>query len=113
MAVLVKRVNRFGVPCIQSINATLSDTRLTLTFASHANVRDDFQGLFLVNIPSLPADLPTGELSVPVYLSTEGYFGSEKQLFTAKGDPVGTNEIKVGVYLCFYDSTTGLVRVMM
>lgn len=113
MAVLVKGVNRNGIPCIQSIGATLDDSRLTIRFASHANVSDNFQGLFLVYINSLPADLPTGELALPIYLQTEGYLGSEKQLFTAKSDPVSTNEIKVGVYLCFYDSTTGLVRVMM
>lgn len=112
MAVLVKRVNRLGIPCIQNIGATIDLTRLTITFASHANVSDYFQGLFLVNITSLPP-LPEEEDAVPIYLATEGYQGSEKQLFTPQGQAVTTNEIAIGVYLCFYDSTIGKVRVMM
>jgi len=110
MAVIVKRVNRLGIPCIKSITANVDDTRLTLTFANHANVSDYFQGLFLVYVDSLPT-LP--ETAVPVYLNTEGYLGSDKQLFTPQGVAVTSAEIAVGVYLCFYDSTTGKVRVMM
>lgn len=110
MAVIVKRVNRLGIPCIRNISATLSADRLTITFAAHANVRDDFQGLFLVNLTSIPA---TEEEDLPVYLSTEGYLGSEKQLFTPQGVAVPADEVVDGVYLCFYDSTTGKVRVMM
>lgn len=112
MAVLVKRVNRLGIPCIQSIGTSIDTTSLTIRFASHANVSDNFQGLFLVYVNSLPP-LPEEEDAVPIYLATEGYLGSEKQLFTPQGQAVTTNEIAVGVYLCFYDSTTGKVRVMM
>ena len=108
---LVKRVNRAGIPCIKNINADLSDTRLTLTFASHANVSDDFQGLFLVYLTNLPDT--SGADETPVYLSTEGYLGSEKQLFTPQGVAVTADLVVEGVYLCFYDSTTQKVRVMM
>lgn len=107
---IVTRVNTRGIPCIKTIKTTLDDTRLTLTFAPHQNVSDFFQGLFLVYIESLPT-LP--ETPVDIYLSTEGYLGSEKQLFTPQGEAVQTNVVAVGVYLCFYDSTTGRVRVMM
>lgn len=107
---IVTRVNTRGIPCIKTIRATLEDTRLTLTFASHENVSDFFQGLFLVYITSLPT-LPT--TPVDIYLNTEGYLGAEKQLFTPQGVAVQTDVVAVGVYLCFYDSTTGLVRVMM
>ena len=48
-----------------------------------------------------------------VYLFTEGYLGSERQLFTPQGTPVTSAETVDGVYLCFHDATTGLVRVMM
>lgn len=106
----VTRVNRLGIPTIKTINASASDTRLTLTFAPHQNVSDFFQGLFLVYITSLPAEIAD---DLPVYLSTEGYLGSEKQLFTPQSEPVPSQEVAIGVYLCFYDSTTGLVRVMM
>lgn len=112
MAVIVKRVNGLGIPCIRNINATLTDERLTITFAPHANVSDDFQGLFLVKLDNIPPT-PAGADPVPVYLSTEGYLGSEKQLFVPQSDPVPSNEVADGVYLCFYDSTTGKVRVMM
>ena len=112
MAVLVSRVNRLGIPCIKSIGASLTDTRLTITFANHANVSDNFQGLFLVYITDVPADAEETE-EIPVYFATEGYAGSEKQLFTPQTAPVYANEVRVGVYLCFYDSTTGRVRVMM
>lgn len=112
MAVIVSRVNRLGVPTIKSVAASLSDTRLTITFANHANVSDFFQGLFLVYITDVPPDAAT-TTDIPVYFSTEGYLGSEKQLFTPQTEPVFANEVKVGVYLCFYDSTTGRVRVMM
>lgn len=112
MAVIVKRVNRLGIPAIKTINASLSDTRLTLTFANHANVSDFFQGLFLVYVTSLPT-LPAPENAVPIYLNTEGYLGSDKQLFTPQGVAVTTSVIAEGVYLCFYDSTTDKVRVMM
>lgn len=107
---IVTRVNRLGIPAIKTIRATLGEDRLTLTFAPHANVSDFFQGLFLVYITSLPT-LPT--TPVDIYLNTEGYLGSDKQLFTPQGEAVQTNVVAVGVYLCFYDSTTGLVRVMM
>lgn len=109
---VVTRVNRLGIPCIKTINAVLSDTRLTLYFAPHVNVSDYFQGLFLVYINSLPT-LPAPEDAVDIYLATEGYLGSEKQLMTPQTVPVKTNVVAVGVYLCFYDSTTGQVRVMM
>lgn len=110
--VYVTRVNRLGVPCIRNINATLTDERLTITFAPHANVSDAFQGLFLVNLVNIPAAGAGADL-VDVYLTTEGYLGSEKQLFTPQGTAVGSNEVVDGVYLCFYDDATGKVRVMM
>lgn len=107
---IVTRVNRLGIPAIKTVRAVLDDTRLTLYFAPHQNVSDFFQGLFLVYIDSLPT-LP--ETAVDIYLATEGYLGSEKQLFTPQTQPVKTNVIAEGVYLGFYDSTTGKVRVMM
>lgn len=112
MAAIVTRVNTRGIPCIKSIGANLSDTQLTFTFANHLNVSDFFQGLFLIYITDVPADAAT-TTDIPVYLTTEGYLGSEKQLFTPQTTAVFANEVKVGVYLCFYDSTTGRVRVMM
>ena len=112
MAAIVTRVNRFGIPCIKSISTVLTDDRLTVTFASHQNVSDAFQGLFLVNLTDVPAAAAETE-DIPVYFATEGYLGSEKQLYTPQTTPVGANEVAVGVYLCFYDSTTGRVRVMM
>lgn len=108
--VLVKRVNRLGIPAIRNVSANLSDTRLTITFAAHANVSDAFQGFFVAyisNLPTAPDD------AVPVYLSTEGYLGSEKQLFTSQSVPVSTDEVAEGVYLCFYDSTSDKVIVML
>lgn len=106
----VTRVNRLGIPAIKTVGATLDSTRLTLKFAPHANVSDFFQGLFLVYITSLPT-LPT--TPVDIYLSTEGYLGSDKQLFTPQTEAVQTDVVAVGVYLCFYDSATDKVRVMM
>lgn len=108
----VRRVNRLGIPAIKTINAVLANGRLTLTFASHPNVSDFFQGLFLVYVTSLPT-LPAPEQAVPIYVATEGYPGQEKQLFTPQTVPVLTNVIAEGVYLCFFDSTTDKVRVMM
>lgn len=110
MAALVTRVNRMGIPAIRNIASNLDTTRLTVTFANHPNVSDYFQGLFLVNLTNLP---DTSESELPVYLQTEGYLGSEKQLFTPQGVAVPAGEVVDGVYLCFYDSTTGKVRVMM
>lgn len=112
MAVLVTRVNRLGIPALRSINASLADDRLTITFAPHANMPNNFQGLFLVKLDNVPP-APTGADPVPVYLYIDGYLGSEKQLFTPQGTPVTSAETVDGVYLCFYDATTGLVRVMM
>lgn len=112
MAVLVTRVNRLGIPALRSINVSLADDRLTITFAPHANMPNNFQGLFLVKLDNVPP-APTGADPVPVYLYIDGYLGSEKQLFTPQGTPVTSAETVDGVYLCFYDATTGLVRVMM
>ena len=112
MAVLVTRVNRLGIPALRNINASLTDERLTITFAQHANMPNNFQGLFLVKLDNVPRT-PTGTDPVPVYLYVDGYLGSEKQLFTPQGTPVTSAETVDGVYLCFYDATTGLVRVMM
>lgn len=99
-----------GIPAIRNIGSTLDSTRLTITFASHPNVSDNFQGFFVAYVSNLPA---APETAVPVYLFTEGMLGSEKQLFTPQGVAVTTAEVVEGVYLCFYDSTTGKVRVMM
>lgn len=112
MAVLVTRVNRLGIPALRNINASLTDERLTITFAPYANVPNNFQGLFLVKLDNVPLK-PAGADPVPVYLLIDGYLGSEKQLFTPQGTPVTSAETVDGVYLCFYDATTGLVRVMM
>ena len=112
MAVLVTRVNRLGIPALRSISASLTDDRQTITFAPHANMPNNFQGLFLVKLDNVPP-APTGADPVPVYLLIDGYLGSEKQLFTPQGTPVTSAETVDGVYLCFYDATTGLVRVMM
>lgn len=112
MTRFVVRVNRGGIPCIHNVSAAYSADRLTITFQPYANVSDEFQGLFLAKLDNLP-EPPTGADPVPVYLFTEGYLGSEKQLFTPQTDPVPSNVVKEGVYLCFYDSTTGKVRVMM
>lgn len=112
MAAIVTRVNRLGIPCIKNISAVLTDEKLTLTFASHPNVSDYFQGLFLVHVTGLPT-LPDPEDAVPIFMATEGYQGQEKQLYTPQTVPVLTNVLAEGVYLCFYDSTTGKVRVMM
>lgn len=106
----VKRVNRLGVPAIRNINAILSDDRLTITFANHPNVSDFFQGFFVVYITNIPA---SPETPVPVYLNTEGLLGSDKQLFDSHSVPVPSNEVSEGVYLCFYDSTSGKVRAML
>ena len=112
MAVLVTRVNRLGIPALRNINASLTDERLTITFAPYANMPNNFRGLFLVKLDNVPP-APTGANPVPVYLYIDGYLGSEKQLFTPQGTPVTSAETVDGVYLCFYDDTTGLVRVMM
>lgn len=111
MAVLVTRVNRLGIPTIRNIGATLTDERLTIAFANHANVSNAFQGLFLIKLDNIPDTSATEE--IPVIFSTEGYLGSEKQLFTPQTVPVYANEVVDGVYLCFYDDTTGKLRVMM
>lgn len=110
MAELVKRVNTLGIPAIRSVGTSLDTTKLTITLANHANVSDFFQGFFVVYVTNLPA-LPTP--AVPIYVATEGLLGSEKQLFTPQGAEVTTAVIAEGVYLCFYDSTSGKVRVMM
>lgn len=110
MAELVKRVNTLGIPAIRSVSATLDSTRLTIRLANHPNVSDFFQGFFVVYVTNLPAS-PTP--AVPIYVGTEGMFGSEKQLFTPQGAEVTTAVIAEGVYLCFYDSTSGKLRVMM
>lgn len=107
---IVTRVNTRGIPCLKTVNATADATRLTLTFAPTQNLPDFFQGLFLVYVTSVPTDVAA---DLPVYLQNEGYLGSEKQLFTPQSVGIKSQEVAVGVYLCFYDSTTGLVRVMM
>lgn len=109
---IVTRVNRLGIPAIKSIGVSLTDTRLTVTFANHANVSDAFQGLFLIYITNVPAEAAE-TTDIPVYFATEGYFGSEKQLFTPQTVAVTADEVAEGVYLCFYDSTSGRLRVMM
>ena len=112
MTKFVVRVNRGGIPCIRNTSAAYSADRLTITFQPYANVSDEFQGLFLVKLDNIP-DPPTGADPLPVYLFTEGYLGSEKQLFTPQTEPVPSTDVKDGVYLCFYDSATNRLRVMM
>lgn len=112
MATVVTRVNTRGIPAIKTVNAVLTDTRLTLTFTNHVNVSDFFQGLFLVYITDVP-EAAAETTEIPVYFTTEGYAGSEKQLFAPQSFPIYANEVKVGVYLFFYDSTTQRLRVMM
>ena len=107
---LVKRVNAGGIPAIRSVGTSLDTSKLVIRLANHDNVSDFFQGFFVVYVTSLPT-LP--ETAVPIYVATDGLLGSEKQLFTPQGAEVTTAVIAEGVYLCFYDSTSGKVRVMM
>lgn len=110
--VIVNRVNQNGLPCIKSTGVNLSDTRLTISFANHVNVSNYFQGLFLIYVTDVPAEAAEAD-DIPVYVATDGYVGSEKQLYTPQTTAVMADEVKAGVYLCFYDSTTDRVRVMM
>lgn len=106
----VKKVNRLGIPTIANIGANLATDRLTVTFNNHPNVSDFFQGEFDVLLQNLP-EAP--ETAVPIYFNTDGLLGSEKQVFDCKGTAVTTANLSNGVWKCFYDSTTGLVRVLL
>ncbi len=106
----IKRVNRLGVPTIANIGSSLTTARETITFNNHPNLSDNFQGHFTAYISNLPTAPTT---AVPVYFNTDGVLGSDKQVFDCKGTAVTTSNLTNGVWPCFYDNTTGKVRVML
>lgn len=103
-------VNTRGIPSMQNVGTSLTDTAETFSFPNHRFVNDYFQGFFVVRIVGTneaPAD------AVPINFTTEGLPNSNKPVFDVKGTAITTaNWPGDGVYLMFYDRTTDVLRLM-
>jgi hypothetical protein len=107
---ILKNVNRGGVPCMETVGATLSTSALTYTFNPHPFVGNFFQGLFAVKVSGTPTAPTT---AVPVNFTTEGVGGSTVVLYDAAGKELTTATWPGdGVYLFWYDRTTNITRLM-
>lgn len=105
---ILRFVNTRGIPCIETIGATLTTTGETFSFNSHPFLRTTFQGLFAVKVSGTPT---APETAVPIYFTTSG--GGTVQLYDAAGTALTTATWPGnGVYLFWYDSTTNITRLM-
>lgn len=103
-------VNSRGLPVLESIRATLTTTGLTFTFNNHPYVNNYFQGLFIVKLTGTPTAPST---AVPVYFDTDGVSGSSVALNDTNATAITTGTFSGdGVYLCFYDRTTNVLRII-
>lgn len=101
-------VNSRGIPCLETISASLSETAETYTFNYHPDFAMNFQGLFAVKVTGTPA-APTD--AVPIYFASGG--APTVQVFDAAGTALTTETWPGnGVYLFWYDRTTNITRLM-
>lgn len=106
----LKFINRFGIPSMETIKATLTTTGLTYTFNNHPFVHDNFQGFFVVKVSGTPS---APQSAVNVYFDTDGIEGSSVPVYNAAGTQLTTGTFPGnGVFLFFYDRTTDMLRLM-
>ena len=103
-------VNSRGIPCLETVSASLTTTGETYTFNSHPYIAANFQGLFAVKVSGTAA-APTD--AVPIYFTTAGVGNSTVQVFDAAGTALTTATWPGdGVFLFWYDRTTNVTRLM-
>lgn len=102
--------NRGGFPCIESTGVSLTTTAETFTFNSHPFLRSPFQGGFWIKITDTPTAPGT---AVPIQFTTTGVANSTVTVYNAQGTALDTGTFPGnGIYLGFYDSDTGIVRLI-
>ena len=103
-------VNRIGIPTLATTGATLTTTGLTYSFNNHPFMGISFQGIFIVKIAGTPTAPST---AVPVYFTTENVDNSTVALCNAAGTALTTSTFPGdGVYICFWDDTTKILRLL-
>lgn len=106
----LKFTNQTGFPCIESTGVNLTDAAETFTFNSHPFLRRQFQGGFWIKITDTPTAPAT---AVPIQFTTSGVANSTVTVYSATGTALTTATFPGnGIYLGFYDSDTGIVRLI-
>ena len=102
--------NGRGFPAIENEGVTLTETAETFSFNSHPFLRSPFQGGFWVKITDTPTAPGT---AVPINFTTSGVSNSTVAVYNAQGTALTTATFPGnGIYLAFYDSDTGIVRLL-
>lgn len=102
--------NGRGFPAIENEGVSLTETAETFTFNSHPFLRSQFQGGFWVKITDTPTAPAT---AVPIQFTTSGVANSTVAVYSATGTALTTATFPGnGIYLAFYDSDTGIVRLI-
>lgn len=113
MAQWLKFVNQGGIPAIQSVNVTTTDTTTTISFNDHPYRQTNrFYGVFAIKVNQDTSNItPTNS----VKFDTQGVVGSAIDVYQPNGQLATINELtSVGqsVYLCFYDRDSNRVQIL-
>jgi hypothetical protein len=107
---ILKYVNQRGIPCIESQSVSLTTSAETFTFNAHPYVRYPFQGQLFIRITGTNT---APETAVPIQFTTSGVSDSTVPVYNAQGTALTTATFPGdGIYIGFYDSTTGLLRLL-
>lgn len=106
----LRYVNTRGIPCIESVNAVLTDTTLTFGFNKHPYVGNNFSGLIAVKVENT---FTAPETAVPVFFTTQGVPGSTIALTTLNGEAVTTDTwTGTGIHIVFYDREDNVLQLI-
>lgn len=94
--------NRFGIPRLQSTSVSVSATAVTYDFRNAG--AGNFAGLILVNLAQAIPDGTTATLPVK--------FGNVQLTRLDNADVTVADLQGTGIYLAYYDSTTGLLQLL-
>lgn len=110
MATRLKAVNQKGWPTIENNGVTLTTTAETFSFAAHPYVGLPFQGGLFIKISGTQTAPST---AVPINFTTTGVANSTVAVYNSQGTVLTTATFPGdGIYIGFWDTDTGLLRLL-
>jgi len=107
---ILKYVNSRGIPCIESQSVALTTEAETFSFNSHPFVNGRFQGQIFIKISDTNTAPAT---AVPIRFTTIGVSNSTIPVYNSQGEAITTATFAGdGIYIGFYDSDTGILRLL-